>query len=708
MFQKENKYYENVSNNSEHLLESYSKYMELFIDKVYPDVKDKLIYNIKNQKPKDVKTHYIDYPKEGEMLLKEDSLLNIANNMLDDDVILTPTGACYVKAEKKESMSSSNIKEKKAERSKVKKEMLTLYAKNDNVNAQNLYFKQLAIKRNINSFSGLTNRTIYAKSIPNYNAITGSARSNVMSGYALLESLLGANHYFYTYDDAINFILSLLIIYPGDDKILEIVNKYILKIPEDNDFKYYIYRGVRIYHTSNKTNKSLDKLIDSLSSLEKTFIFYAQCLNNLFFYNSKIFKCYFNELSDFEKIDNNDIDISQSLFDLEDNDLLMAVITASCKVTAGITIDDLEKEIKDKKKIILNRYYYIYNELKRIEPLMDTFMLIPFNIESLFEHTNMIRNVTVLSDTDSNIFTTINFVYWFTNDIKFSNKAMFIHGMMVYLSVKMLEHILALSVKRTNADTKNIKIISMKNEFFYKVLIRTVLSKHYIASLYIQEGVVYENDKIDIKGKNLKASDLALDITDSIEKFGINIAEEIANTQNLNIENILKKIITLEYTIYRSLKNGDLNYAFSIPIKDKSEYEKPLQSQYFNYLLWQEVFSEKYSNIEIPSKVKVIKLISKISYKSTKIIDYMKNEDEQIYNKLINFLKQYSKKKIDILILPLDIKIPKILLPIIAYREIISRNLFGMYLLLRSLGITYIDINNKKLLGEIYSDYKYD
>ena len=60
--------------------------------------------------------------------------------------------------------------------------------------------------------------------------------------------------------------------------------------------------------------------------------------------------------------------------------------------------------------------------------------------------------------------------------------------------------------KKIGCCGKDLLTMNMKNEFMMPVQISTAAKKNYASILKIQEGVVFANPKLDIKGVNLRGS----------------------------------------------------------------------------------------------------------------------------------------------------------------------------------------------------------
>lgn len=720
MFTKpESEYSKNRTNDK--LINYYLQYMLNYLHKLYPDqdisfLRKKLIELVKSKyQPQQI--DILEYPEPGNINVVSKDLLELTDNIQDN--IITPSGTIYKPVAKEESFFSKYIGPRKKLRKKVKKEMLKYEAIGDKINAKSKHFEQLAIKVGINAISGVMCSNVYFRSIPCYNSITSSARHNIMTGYASIEKLLESNLYLEDENDAINYITIVLDHYPGDEHLSKIIKKYHLKIPSIGDFLNYIvpciYSGKRTLLVDEESDleyliinefKALNKYIHSLSDLERTFVFYVHSLKNIFMFNTDIFKQYLNKLFDI-KLDNIPESYqNQSIFDLEDNDLVIMITTIFNDLLKGKTLDQIEQNDPDIKAIIIYIYRHLEQQLKKIEDLWNTFIMIDINVPKPFSHPKMIRKCVILSDTDSIIFTTAKWIRWYKENIVIDKKALEIHSLIIYLATKFLEHMLAVTSKDVNIDEQNIKKVSMKNEFFYMVLMRTVMSKHYAGYISIKEGTVLPKYKFDFKGKNFKGSDLTEETLEVIEQYVKKLFDEYISQGYIDKQRMIKEIIDQEVKVYNSVKNGETYFLTQIPIKHESEYENPLSSNYYYYLLWEEVFADKYDHITIPQKCFNLSLDTAITNKNYKVVlEKLKKHDKNIYQKFEKFILKYPNKKITRIIIPPNIQIPKELLYLIDYKKIIYSNCFGLYLVAKSFGITPVEYGTndfKQLLGEIY------
>jgi hypothetical protein len=400
----------------------------------------------------------------------------------------------------------------------------------------------------------------------------------------------------------------------------------------------------------------------------------------------------------------------ESVYTLSDSQLLSLAFVMCHHTFKNQTLTEIDKNDDEVRAIIKYTYYELESRLTELSDIMNMFVFIDINLHKPFKHSNMIRKSVILSDTDSIIFTTIKWILWFTKKITINRESINFHSLLIFLISKSLDHIFCVFSKDANVETKNLKKINIKNEFFFSSFLRTGISKHYGAMTRIQEGVVLPSPKFELKGKNFKGSDLSIDTLSKLENFIKDILNSIEKNPNLNFDRILETVIDHETFIYESLQAGQTNFLSQVPVKDKSEYKIPYGSNWFYYHLWQNVFAKKYNDIIIPQKCKAVSLRFKLNANHIKRIEFMKDISPDIYSNLRSFLLLYKQKNITRIIIPPSIDIPKEIIPLIDYKKIILNQCYGMYLILRSFNIGPITISKdrKYLLSEIYANKSFD
>jgi hypothetical protein len=233
-------------------------------------------------------------------------------------------------------------------------------------------------------------------------------------------------------------------------------------------------------------------------------------------------------------------------------------------------------------------------------------------------------------------------------------------------------------------------------------MLRTPMGKHYAGLIAQQEGRVYDKLVPDIKGKNFRGSDLCNTTIKFTENFLINMIKSYMTNFHLNARDLVEQVVTFEQEVMRSINDKETDYLLTAPIKIKEDYANAESSTYFYYLLWQEVFSEKYDNIYIPQKCHVVPINNNL-LKQPAYLEKLKTDYPIIYKKFTEFLDKYPKKKITRIILPTHVLIPEEILPVVDLRSIVYSNASPLYLAIRSLGIGINFKNRQMIMSDMYS-----
>jgi hypothetical protein len=251
-------------------------------------------------------------------------------------------------------------------------------------------------------------------------------------------------------------------------------------------------------------------------------------------------------------------------------------------------------------------------------------------------------------------------------------------------------------------EDNDLRKISMKNEFLYPVMLRTPMGKHYAGIITQQEGRVYKKPKPDIKGKFLRGSDLCKESINEVKDFLLQTIDDYMNYSILDSRILIDRIVQFEHKIIQSINNKETTYFGTVPIKFKDDYANYISSTYFYYMLWQDVFAEKYGNINIPQKCKVVPIHGKLLRKKH-TIEKIISMDKVVGEKLIAFLEKYKNKNITRIIIPPGIDVPHEIVDTINIRTIVYSNASPFYLALRSLGIGIMFKGKQNILSDMYS-----
>ncbi len=696
------------------LMSEYKQNMLTYLRFEFPELSDKELrqhidQTVREQyKPRQLK--YLQLPTPGNVNIKTNDLLEVTNALNED--ILTPYGPTYVSTTVRKAFTSDYIEDNQKERKIVKKDMFLAEQRGDVATVRTKDLKQKNIKIGINALSGVMLSNVAFRSAINYNAITATARFCIMTAYATVELALGSNYYFYNVDKAINWIINLIRIYPGESKIQGCIDKYKLDVVDSKEVFLAYQEQVHKYDAFAKMD-ALENIINQLSPCQLCFIFYAVNFKRIFQHNDN-FREFFDSMINISKYPEVSGDIPK-VSKLPDDLIQMLAVINRSDVVGDFTLQDIDAEQPAVARTLYSAYAHIEDKFTFIEDLFSTFIQIPIIPSDVVNHKNMMRESVLISDTDSILFTCINWIIWYYKRIIISDDAMRLNAILVTLASKFLDHIFAYISASMNIDLHNLRVLAIKNEFMYDLFLRTPISKHYAGYVRYQEGVRKDPYKFDLKGKNFKGSDLSKETTKYVKWFIQYIFDSFIEKYELDPDDLILKTIAFEQRIKKSIDDGQVNFLSPKPINLKINYKKPESSNYLYYELWQAVFAEKYGDLNLPQKTKELP-IDQVSFKDYRAINLIRTIDASLYKRFVDFMSRYPKKKFERVLIPMDMNIPEELRAIANYRKVCSANCYSLILILRSLNITnYPKSKNSiilfsdtypKLLCEVNDEYR--
>lgn len=684
------------------LLRTYRDNMAQYVAKKYSipyDKADALVHQIciENYKPKTAIV--VENEIDGEPKIVARDLCQFFDSHVGD--IIAPSGAVYMQHEKKLGMTIDMVMSKLAKRSKLKKEMLKCKATGDSTREMQCYYGQTLIKIGINSLPGAYGSAysiFYSKF--NYNAITSSARALIMYSYATAEAVLGGNFAWFSEEDLINHFV-IHIPYIDTAKIRQVLYKHNLKWVSKVDLLQFYMHELNMYHKTTDI-PIVRSMLETMSEEEIQYFWYFQNLRHVFWENEDKFKPWFQELFDLSKIKYDENANPQDLFKLDDCLVnLVSVSFAPIFNTGDASIQTYD--YPDKRPDLAKKFVSIANHVQEafnsLQDIFDTFIYTPINRPSVQTRKDMLRNTAVVSDTDSVIFTVKDWVQWYTGDVYKITPAMYhISCCAIYWLTKAVAHTLLLYSRSIGAKGKFETTMKMKNEFLYPTMILADVKKHYAGVVTVQEGVILPKPDIDIKGVQFKGSDICKAATKFAENF---IVKDILNKSTegrISASDLIKKVVNFENKIREEINNGGVDWYKMLAIRVKKYYDVPLSSNYLYYLAWQEIFSSKYGEFQVPTKAPVVP----IAKPTDQYFEWLESIDRSIVKKFTTFLERYGKTPTYIATNPTNNTVPKELVPLIDIRAIIYHNIKPCYIIMKQLGIDIGFEKDKILFSDLY------
>lgn len=256
--------------------------------------------------------------------------------------------------------------------------------------------------------------------------------------------------------------------------------------------------------------------------------------------------------------------------------------------------------------------------------------------------------------------------------------------------------------------------LNFKNEFCLQRIMLTPNKKNYASILLMQEGNIFNNPKLDIKGLPIRKVSVNKNIRDYYTEI---LENDILKEKNINLSKIIGKYKELENIVSNSLSNGEINYVIPSKVNEIESYKLPYQIMAVRgTIAWNILYPNK--EITMPNKINLIKLdIPSYDY----ICEYIKNFNNNYSNYQKNFdpidvdeymkkiNKIYSNEKMvkdgfNVIAIPqTEKKIPDFLIGLIDVKTMTNDNIKPGIIMLKSLGFKTLDVLTKQFPTNILS-----
>ena len=618
------------------------------------------------------------------------------------DNLMSASGSIYMPHSKKLAKTIEMIRDMKAERKREKKLQFKEKVAGNKSGELEHYYKQTSIKITMNSLPGNYGSPyslFYSKS--NYNAITSCGRALIGYAYSEIEAVLGGNFAWFDKDELKQHIFAHLNRGIDADKIRDVMNRHGLKWRTGQDlYDFYVKSLARYKKYDNFFD--IAEIISKLSDEEIQFFYYFQNLRHIIMNNDDVFRKWFEDTFDFSKVPQSECS-PDDLFKLDGDLVSLCNVAYRKHVNPGnseIQVYDLPKARPDLAKTFVNIARYVDAKLNELSDVFELFIYTPINRPNVKSRKLMYRNSAVISDTDSVIFTVKDWVEWYTGSVyDYSEKAYHVTFTMIYWIQKAVAQALLIYSQAHGGRDEFAKVMAMKNEFFYPVIVLADVKKHYAGIVTVQEGNILEVPDTDIKGVQFKGSDICKQATDFAKKFiETDILSAMYTQGRISGHELVDVVRNFEQRIRRDTEAGKSDWLEALSIRPKNDYATPMSSNWYYYHAWQEIFADKYGEISVPTKAPAV-LINK---PDARYFEWLSKESPIIYKKFKAFIEKNPRIPPKFVINPVSGTIPRELIPLVKITDIIHHNVRPAHLFLKQIGISCGFGDEKLLFSDVY------
>lgn len=625
-------------------------------------------------------------------------------DVVEHNYILSPAMIAYMQPSVRKSTSASFTVHGINGRKFSKNEMFEAQKAGDKVREAIKNSEQNAKKIDINALSGMAGfsaNVLYVKS--GHPSLTSMCRSATSYGNAINEKFLGGNRHYENADLILADIAGICTLVDLD-KIAKVIHDNDLIVLTPEQLMQAIRRSSDLYMVSENELDLVKELVYSLTDVERAAVAYTSDFYTFAKYNDAFARKLMHQL------------ISVTTDTPADIDGVMKSLNGDEKAfVALLTAKELRKvdqnHIKEKspeiwatmatKAASVGNWYNVYREF------VEAFWRPEFLPQSVGNIEHMVRRAVLTSDTDSTIFTTQYWVEWYTGTLERTDAGDKIWYSMTFISTQLIVHGLAMLSANMGVDKSDLFRLAMKNEYAFPVFALTTMAKHYYAFMSAQEGAIFVDYKMEIKGKNLRSSTVNPDIIEGSTRLMRDIMTAIDTGQEICIDKIYDEVYEREIEIDSSIRKGESKYLSTAQIKSVYSNPKTLSTPLFHYEMWNEVFAGKYGEIPEPP-IAVVK-VPLILENKTEIKEWLDSwPDTDLRNKMRAFLGRTARTKFTMVMLPSTILheqgIPEEIMLGVNTRRLTYHALSSYYMTLESLGLHKVDEDNHILVQDFHDN----
>ncbi|AEV89492.1 T4-like DNA polymerase [Pseudomonas phage OBP] len=598
---------------------------------------------------------------------------------------LSPSMVAYTHSDEEECVNSIGTRLFIDNRSYYKQLMQKARDAGDNENRDKYKEIQNAFKIFNNAQSGaMSSEGTPINNKTGHTSLTSTCRCLTSTANLINEQFIAGNHFYNTPENTLQSIMARLQV--TDYKLLEsVMEKYKLHYATTEDLMESIHYCSRRYWTSAKHMAIIEHFLMHISPLERSALLYTLDLVSLFKHNKEFVSGFFDEWVSMNPPEEGKTEKDYLAPDNGDKYVLC-----------------VSKLHRKPSKVEVNALNTRHMEVEaKYSDFMKIFFNSPIPPSGLFDVTSSIRDCVLTSDTDSSIYTVDEMIEAYTHD---REKGVNLNGVLTYfirmISVDQHQQLSA----NLNVAKKNLRMLGMKNEYYFGAYVTTLMSKHYYASQQMVEGVRNSEPEMEIKGVHLKSSKIASNIKDFAQKLMGDTLDAIEHKKKLSPAETLKEIGDLERTIVDDIQAGDWKWLSRQGVKGSASYSKPMASVYFYHELWENVFAEKYGpapelpytgvkmSVDLGSKTKVKEFIERL-------------EDKALADRFLKFMESTGRTDLGNLVVPMErmqflADIPIEIKQAIDYRTVIKQNLKCVYEVLNSTGLYFMNDSISRLVSD--------
>ena len=686
--------------------QDYAKYIQLQTGRPIEECLEFVQRKLNPSQPtgfKDPKALVLTKDNVGDRKPTSTSFMSFLKRVESKNLLMSPSMAVYCREDEDQSRHALYIEEGVKNRKKVKGEMMTAKREGNKDLAIVKNGEQQNLKINNNAYSGATVSTatvLYYKST--HSSLTSTCRTATSYANAANEKFLIGNRHYYSPEITKSNLVNLINL-SNVNAIDDVCKTFGLHYPTAEETMEVVNYSTKPYWGSVNHNTLLRTMIENMSPAERATVCYVADMYHLHKFNRNFVEEFLLAISLVG--DETLYPTTDDEFKKYDGDIQLLANFICFDIVKSRTVEELLEEEPIVWEKVKATGKQVLHTLKKYATLIQHIWLVDVVPSSIHAFPSAYRRVAVVSDTDSTMFT---MQYWITQifgSISFSVRAKQVVFAIVFLVSEMMVHILAIQSANMGVSISKMRLLSMKNEYYFAVLSMTMRSKHYYASQDAQEGVMFKKAELEVKGVGLRDSKVPKRINDKAKELMNDIIATIKREELIEMRSVLTQIGDIEREIIASIKSGSYDYLTTGQIKSASSYKQKEEAPAFKqYLLWEEVFADAFGRVP-PPPYSVVKCSLRANNR-TELEEWCSSmENQDVANKLRTYLKRNAKNDMSTLQIPASVVesggIPDDIIKGIDIRKMVFNTTGVFYLMLEALGVFFQD----KRIVRLVSDY---
>lgn len=648
---------------------------------------------------------YVRNQKTGDREERHVTIDKLFRMVIEREIINSPSLTFYLPEKIKRSKLSEFMEMNVKKRGVVKGQMFDAKAAGDKVLEVNKKNEQNAVKTLNNGSSGaFSSPYTILFNMTSHSALTSTCRTATSFGNSANERLMSGTRHYATPAAVINHFLSICTLTNlGEFQLL--MEEHGLHYPTVEETLDVIKHSTELYYINKEGDEKIADFIAKSKPLERAAFVYSGDFYHLAKYNDAFMREMFRVLiSPAEHVEIQDYAAAEKTIDGD----MKIILSQLCGDIMGVGSNF--GKVKDKRpddyKLLIEAGVALQRSIGKYAKFVRVILSnknLPPRIANMPE---AIRRVGVVSDTDSTMMTAQWWAEWYTGGSYGNEEATRVSDMIIYLSVQHMSHLMASMSVNMGVAKNRIFLYAMKNEFKFSSFSLTTKAKHYFALITSQEGTIYTDAELEVKGVSLRTSNIPPIIMSEFRKTVKRLCEVVANEEKIELLPVLERVAEIERSVIDSVMSSDSTYLKTVGIKSRDAYSDEREGNYHYHRFYSNVWAKAYGELPEPP-YDGVKLPVNLNSKTeiTAWVESIENAELRIAAE--RWFEENPKRKYTTLILPEPLianhGIPKELLPVIDARRTAFSSVEPYYHMLETLGVFAMDKDRTRLLSDYYT-----